>query len=156
MEDVIKKSQKMEFSLRSRSHGTGRIRDRGQIRPNPPCVHPGPLKSYQQSLPTTKSTHGHDESLGSFSKHDATSKATWKWRKNGVIFPYMDVATPFPRHFHVLFDVALCLLRPRSHGTGRIRDRAQIRPKPPCVHTGPLKSDEFEHHLPDEFATKKS
>ncbi len=21
----------------------------------------------------------------------------------------MDVATPFPRHFHVLFDVALCL-----------------------------------------------
>ena len=47
-------------------------------------------------------------------------------------------------------------LRPRSHGTGRIRDRAQIRPNPPCVHTGPWKSDEFEHHLPDEFATKKS
>ncbi len=23
----------------------------------------------------------------------------------------MDVATPFPRHFHVLFDVALCLLK---------------------------------------------
>ena len=26
------------------------------------------------------------------------------------IFPYMDVATPFPRHFHVVFDVASCLL----------------------------------------------
>ena len=38
MEDVIKKSQKMEFSLRSRSHGTGRIRDRAQIRPNLLCV----------------------------------------------------------------------------------------------------------------------
>ena len=31
-------------------------------------------------------------------------------RENGVIFPYMDVATPFLRHFHVVFDVASCLL----------------------------------------------
>ena len=46
----------------------------------------------------------------SISKHDATSKKTWKWRGYGVIFPYMDVATPFPRHFHVVFDVASCLL----------------------------------------------
>ncbi len=55
----------------------------------------------------------------------------------------------------VLFCALKSVLRPRSHGTGRIRDRAQIRPNPPCVHTGPLKSNEFEHHLPDEFATKK-
>ena len=46
-----------------------------------------------------------------FSKHDATSKKTWKWRGRGVIFPYMDVATPFLRHFHVVFDVASCLLK---------------------------------------------
>ena len=46
-------------------------------------------------------------------------------------------------------------LRPCSHGTGRIGDRAQIHPIRPCIHTGALKSDEFEHHLPDEFATKK-
>ena len=48
--------------------------------------------------------------LEEFSKHDATSKTTWKWRGHGVIFPYMDGATPFPRHFHVVFDVASCLL----------------------------------------------
>ena len=54
------------------------------------------------------------------------------------------------------FHIYMFIIRPRSHGTGRIRDRAQIRPNPPCVHTGPWKSDEFEHHLPDEFATKKS
>jgi hypothetical protein len=53
----------------------------------------------------------------------------------------------------ILGPVVKGRFRLRSHGTGRIRDRAPIRP---CVHTGPLKSDEFEHHLPDEFATKKS
>ncbi len=29
-------------------------------------------------------------------------------------------------------------LRLRSHETGQIQDRAQIRPNPPCVHTGPF------------------
>ena len=41
-----------------------------------------------------------------FRKHDATSKTTWKWRRNGAIFPYMDVAS----HFHVVLDVASCYL----------------------------------------------
>ena len=45
-----------------------------------------------------------------FSKYDATSKTTWKCRENSVIFPCMDVATPFPRHFRVVLDVASCLL----------------------------------------------
>ena len=35
--------------------------------------------------------------LDGFRKHDATSKTTQKWRGNGVIFPYMDVARPFSR-----------------------------------------------------------
>ena len=35
--------------------------------------------------------------LERFSKHDATSKTTRKWRGNSVIFPYMDVASPFSR-----------------------------------------------------------
>ena len=44
--------------------------------------------------------------LERFSKHDAMSKR----RENGVIFPYMDVATPFSRHFHDALDVTSCLL----------------------------------------------
>ena len=48
--------------------------------------------------------------LARFSKHDATSKTTWEWRQNGVIWPFKDVATPFWRHSHVVFDVASCLL----------------------------------------------
>ena len=48
--------------------------------------------------------------LERFSKDDATSKKTWKWRGYGVICPFMDVPTLYPRHFHVVFDVASSLL----------------------------------------------
>ena len=58
------------------------------------------------------------DTLERFSKHDATSKTTWKWRGNGVATSISGNMTPYPRHFHVVFDVASCLLNLST--TGRL------------------------------------
>ena len=51
-----------------------------------------------------------------FSKDDATSKTTRKWRGNGVATSIYGNMTLFPRHFHVVFDVASCLLNLSNNG----------------------------------------
>ena len=39
--------------------------------------------------------------LDKFRSRTRTSNTTWKWRQNGVAYPYMGTT----RHFYVVFDV---------------------------------------------------
>ena len=41
-------------------------------------------------------------------RRDVKDDVKMDWRRYGVIFLYIDVATLFPRHFYVVFDVASC------------------------------------------------
>ena len=42
------------------------------------------------------------------SKQDVSFKTWWKWRKNGVIFPFMVGSTTYLRHFDGVFDDTSC------------------------------------------------
>ncbi len=44
--------------------------------------------------------------LDRFRSRTRTSKTTWKWRQNGVAYPYMGTSS----HFHVVFDVRVFVL----------------------------------------------
>jgi hypothetical protein len=60
-----------------------------------------PPSSQQDIDNTNLLDHPPPEILDRFRSRTRTSKTTWKWRQNGVAYPYMGTT----RHFHVVFDV---------------------------------------------------
>jgi hypothetical protein len=53
----------------------------------------------------------YNDIIDRFRSRTRTSKTTWKWRQNGVAYPYMGTT----RHFHVVFDVRVLDLNLSNH-----------------------------------------